>query len=133
MTRYYLNSRYLMQCSISNQKKHTAAYFSTNGRKTGSDRRALSDGSCKRPSFSPLHSSLPLGETKIVDNMSPYYCLMRNRVQYINLNILEVGVVKDQWVGSPRSLETRALLVASPLYKFLERQCISKDQGIEKI
>lgn len=36
----------------------TAAYFSTRGRNTGSSRRALSDGSCISPSFSPLRSSL---------------------------------------------------------------------------
>ena len=38
--------------------RHTAAYFSTRGRKTGSLSRALSLGSWRRPSLSPLRSSL---------------------------------------------------------------------------
>jgi len=37
---------------------HTAAYFSTRGRNTGSDKSALSEGSCRRPSFTPLNNSL---------------------------------------------------------------------------
>lgn len=39
-------------------RMRTAAYFSTKGRKTGSARRALSDGSWSRSLFSPLRSSL---------------------------------------------------------------------------
>lgn len=98
------------------RKTHTAAYFSTRGRKAGSARRALSDGSWRSPSFSPLNNSL-------VDNSNNHHMSMKSAITLSNNELktgrleasLEVRVVEYERISGPRSLKSRPLFVAPSL------------------
>lgn len=78
---------------------HTTAYLSTRGRNTGSVKSALSVGSCRRPSFSPLKSSLSIIKLYTISRINKHgkrvtakdLCDIRAGVS----NSLEVGVVKN--------------------------------------
>lgn len=71
------------------ERMHTAAYFSTKGRKTGSSNSALSETSWRRPSFSPLKSSLII--YNFINNHISHWIFLQGNLGYS----LEVRVVED--------------------------------------
>lgn len=93
----------------------TAAYLSTKGRKRGSSRRALSLGNWRSPSFSPLSISLFNNHQDSRASDSALVQFKYEQAEAENLILLEIGVVENERVLCPCSLESWALLVAPTL------------------